>query len=105
MLNDVVSFLGNTAPYIGAGLGFYYGWKVLKPVRYNMPNYPKLRMALTLGGPAFVGFAVPKSIHYLITSDTAKIVVVIAGACYVVNMIEHDNKSEEQWNRQAKHNE
>jgi hypothetical protein len=97
-MNNVLSFLGDTAPYIGAGFGFYYGWKHLKRVRYNMPNYPALRMTLTLGGPAFVGFAVPKSIHYIITSDTVKIIVVIIGGCYIVNMIEHDNKTEAQWN-------
>lgn len=83
-----ISFLGDKGPYIGAGLGFCYGYYRFKEVRNKMQDNPTLAKGLTLVAPSTVGFIIPKTVHYILTSDTVRIVVAVGIGCCLVGAVE-----------------
>lgn len=87
----VIAFLDIPAPYIGAGIGFYYGYSKFKKVRNNMQNNPRLAKGLTLVLPSTVGFIIPKTLHYILTSNAVRIAIVVSIGCCVVGAVERKN--------------
>jgi hypothetical protein len=92
-ISNIVNFIGNELPVMGAVGGLLYGIFALKEIREETPYNKQYIAIATIGGPAIIGFVTPRMLHYLLTSRYIHLVCVVGGVTYCVNAFENDQKT------------